>query len=185
MGKTIRFSDLVHNSGRPQFVTLWTAPEKDARMSHAMKANRVLTVIEEPGQRPHGLLGLHPGPHSLFLIFPRPLALDPQGRVVGMNYALAEQPQVKDPVVVPEPRPKSKPPQTAKHKPLLEPAEPPPPPKPVKKTFTVRLRRTATIEETRQLEAGDRAEAERQALEEARAEDFDLNKATVREELVR
>ena len=113
MGKTIRFSDLVHNSGRPQFVTLWTAPEKDARMSHAMKANRVLTVIEEPGQRPHGLLGLHPGPHSLFLIFPRPLALDPQGRVVGMNYALAEQPQVKDPVVVPEPRPKSKPPQTA------------------------------------------------------------------------
>lgn len=192
MGKTIRFGDLVRNSGRPQFVTLWASPEKDHRVSQAMKENRMLTVFEDPGQKPHGLLGLHPGPHTLFLIFPRPLQLDPQVRVIGLNYSLAEQPEVKDPVVVPEPPRKPKDPRTTRHKPPpeakpkpLEPKpEPPPPPKPVKKSFTVRLRRTAIVEETRQLEAEDRAEAERQALAAARAEEFDLSKAKVREEIV-
>jgi hypothetical protein len=50
MGKTIRFGDLVRLSGRPQFITLWTAPEKDHRVSRAMKENRVLTVFEEPAK---------------------------------------------------------------------------------------------------------------------------------------
>lgn len=185
MSKTVRFGDLVRNSGRPQFITLWTAPEKDSRVSGALKENRVLTVLEEPGQRPYGQLGLHPGPHSLFLVFPRPLALEPHARVIGINYALAEQPEVKDPVVVPESQGKTKPPRKAKLKPLPEVRpEPPPPPKPAKKTFTVRLRRTATLEETRQVEAESRAEAERQALEEVQAEPFDVSKAEMREEVV-
>lgn len=197
MGKTTRFGDLVRNSGRPQFVTLWTVPEKDAGVSRAMKDNRVLTVLEEPGERPHGQLGLHPGPHSMFLIFPRPLELDPQARVVGINYALAEQPEVKDPVVVPEPPRKSKPVRPAKHKqpalpkaksvPVREfrPEPPPAPPKPTKRTFTVRVRRIATVEETRHVEAEERAQAERQALEEATAEPFDWKKADVRLEILK
>lgn len=185
MSKTVRFGDLVRNSGRPQFVTLWTAPEKDGRVSGAMKESRVLTVFEEPAQKPRGQLGLHAGPHSMFLIFPRPLALDPQTRVIGINYGLAEQPEVKDPVVVPEPPRKTKPPHKAKLKPLPEfKLEPQPPPKPAKKTFTVRLRRTATLEETRQVEAENRAEAERQALEEVRAAPFLVSKADVRAEVV-
>jgi hypothetical protein len=185
MGKTIRFGELVRNSGRPQFVTLWTAPEKDERVSRAMKEHRVLTVLEEPGQKPHGLLGLHPGPHSLFLLFPRPLQMDAQTRVVGMNYALAEQPEVKDPVVAPEPL-KTNPLRPARHRPSPEAkSEPPPPPKPVMKTFSIRLKRTATLEETRQIDAENRADAERQALEAARADGFNLSKATVREEIVR
>ena len=185
MGKTIRFGDLVRSSGRPQFVTLWTAPEKDHRVSRAMKESRVLTVLEEPGQRPHGLLGLHPGPHSMFLVFPRRLELDPKARVVGVNYALAKHPEVRDPIVVPDRRHKTKPTQTARHKPLTE-VKPKPAalPEPVKKTFTVRLRRVAVIEETRKVEAEDRVDAERQALKSAQAQRFDIGKAVVRGEIV-
>jgi len=192
MPKTIRFGDLVRSSGRPEVVTLWAAPEKDARVSSAMKENRVLTVFEEPGKKAHGMLGLHPGPHSMFLIFPRTLTLEPQTRVVGVNYALAEQPQMKDPVVLPEPR--DKPTRSAKHKRLVDvkpepraetkPEPPSSPPKPVKRTFAVHVRRTATIEESRNVEAENRAEAERLAAEEARAEEFDLKKADVRVEVI-
>ena len=128
---------------------------------------------------------MHPGPHSMFLIFPRPLVLDPQTRIIGINYALAEQPEVKGPVVVPELQRKTKAPPKAKLKRLPEfKPEPPPPPKPAKKTFTVRIRRTATLEETRQIEAENRAEAERRTLEEVRAAPFVLSKAQVREEVV-
>lgn len=186
MNKTVRFGALVSNSGRPQFVTLWTAPEKDPRVSSALKENRVLTVIEEPGKKPHGQPGLHPGPHSLFLLFPRPLVLGPAARVIGINYTLADQPEVKDPVLVPQVQPKTKSPRTVKPKPLPEiKSEPAPPPKPAKRTYTVRLKRTATLEETRHLEAEDRADAERQVLEQARAETFNLSMAVVTEEILK
>lgn len=52
MEKQVRFGDLVRNSGRPQVLTLWTAPEKDRTASRALKENRVLTVMEPPGTAP-------------------------------------------------------------------------------------------------------------------------------------
>lgn len=72
----IRFGDLVRQSGRPHFVTLWREPKKDKAVSRAIKENRVMTILEEPRRRPYGVFGLQPGPHALFLIFPRPLVMD-------------------------------------------------------------------------------------------------------------
>jgi hypothetical protein len=121
----------------------------------------------------------------MFLIFQQSLELDPKARVVGINYALAEQPAVKDPVIVPDRRHKTKPTQTVRHKPLPE-VKPKPAsqPEPVKKTFTIRLRRVAVIEETRKVEAEDRVDAERQVLKSAQAQRFDIGKAVVRDEIV-
>ena len=48
MGKTIRFGDLVRESGRPEAVTLWTPPKKDRSFSKAMRENRVMTVHSDP-----------------------------------------------------------------------------------------------------------------------------------------
>jgi hypothetical protein len=110
--------------------------------------------------------------------------LDENARVIGINYALAEQPKVKDPVVVPQPQHKPKPSPT-KPKPLPEiKHEAPLPPKPTRKTFMVRLKRTATLEETRKVEAEDLAQAEREALEAVKREPFDVKKAQVHDEIV-
>jgi hypothetical protein len=51
MEKTLRFGDLVRNSGRPETIALWTDPKKDRTLTRAIKENRVLTVIQEPGKR--------------------------------------------------------------------------------------------------------------------------------------
>jgi len=51
MGKTVRFGDLVRESGRPEVVTLRVDPKKDPSFSKAIKENRVLTVLTEVRRR--------------------------------------------------------------------------------------------------------------------------------------
>ena len=94
MDKRLRFGDLVRNSGRPQVVTLWTKPEENRALTDAVKKNRVLTVIQEPGKRDCGMIGFELKPGALFLIFPRPLPREQNARVVGINYQLVQEPVV-------------------------------------------------------------------------------------------
>jgi len=63
MEKKLRFGDLVRNSGRPQPLTLWTKPEESRVFTRAIKENRVLTVIQEPGKTDCGAIRfyLRPG----------------------------------------------------------------------------------------------------------------------------
>ena len=106
---------------------------------------------------------------------------------MGINYGLAAQPEVKDPILVPTPERKTKQGRAIKPKalPEVEPEPPPPPPKPAKEAFMVRIRRTATLEETRKVEAADQAEAERQASKKAMVARFKVSKAEVRAEIIR
>jgi hypothetical protein len=91
MEKRLRFGDLVRNSGRPEPVTLWTAPTKDRNISRAKKENRILTVVHEPKKRDYGLIGLYPRCEpSTYLLFPRPLPKEKDAHVVGINYQLVE-----------------------------------------------------------------------------------------------
>ena len=73
MEKRLRFGDLVRNSGRPQPLTLWTKPEKNGTLKRAIKGNRVLTVIQEPGKTDFGTIGFHVRPGASYFIFPRGL----------------------------------------------------------------------------------------------------------------
>jgi hypothetical protein len=179
MEKKIRFGDLVRNSGRPQVLTLWTAPEKDPTVARATKENRVLTVLEEPGKTPYGRLGLKTDPHAVFLLFPRPLTADHAARIIGINYQLIEQPEAKHPVTAANLQPKP-----TKPKPKPTPTRPVKP-RPATRTFTVRVRRTATLDETRKIEARDQCEAKRRAMHIAQAEPFDLAKAVLRDQVVK
>lgn len=90
MEQRVRFGDLVRSSGRPRVITLWVEPEKDRVLAAAIKRNRVLTVIREPGRRDYGLIGLHVNARASYLLFPRPLPRKPEARVVGINYQLLE-----------------------------------------------------------------------------------------------
>src|SRR5215831_17506162 len=132
MEKTIRFGDLVRNSGRPQTVTLWTDPKKDGSMQRAIQTNRVLTVIQEPTSKhkDYGLIGFHQKPSALYLVFPRPLPQDSDSRVIGINYQLIEEPEATDPVRPGDLKATLKLPERQSLKPT-------PKPKPVKKVFTV------------------------------------------------
>ncbi len=168
MEKKIRFGDLVRNSGRPEVVTLWTRPEGNPAVSRAIKQNRVLTIIQEPGKRPYGYFGLHTDHHALFLIFPRRLPTEGTARVIGINYELLEQPAVSGQV-----RPaelKSPPPKPAR--------------KPTKKHFRFRVLRTATLEDEIAVEATDKDKAEQVARQKAKRKRFDLSRASVRDEVV-
>ena len=90
MEKRLRFGDLVRNSGRPQPLTLWTKPEKNGTLKRAIKGNRVLTVIQEPGKTDFGAIGFHLQPGASYFIFPRALPRAENARVIGINYQLVE-----------------------------------------------------------------------------------------------
>src|SRR5262249_15798525 len=92
--KTIRFGDLVRDSGKPRTVTLWCKPEDNPLLTGAMKQNRVLTVIQEQGKKDHGVIGFKSEPGALYLVFPRALPHELDARVVGIDYQLIEEPAV-------------------------------------------------------------------------------------------
>jgi hypothetical protein len=96
MEKKLRFGDLVRNSGRPQVVTLWTDPRKDRGFTKAIKEDRVLTVLRQPGKRDYGVVGFDRHPQATYIVFPR--SLPAGGHVVGMNYQLLAEQEVTDPV---------------------------------------------------------------------------------------
>jgi hypothetical protein len=182
MEKKVRFGDLVRNSGRPQVLTLWTKPEDNPALAKARKENRVLTVIQEPGKTDYGLVGFELRRGALYLIFPRLLPPTQDVKVIGINFQLVEQPDF-----APAEQPRAS--ATARseearpeHKP-----EPPKPPTPkvTTRAFKVSVRRTASIDSEFTVEAKNKEEAKRQAVEEAKKAPFDLSEAKVEVEVVR
>jgi hypothetical protein len=191
MAKTIRFGDLVRDSGRPQTVALWGKPENDPILSRAIKQNRVLTVVQELGKSDHGTIGFKQLPGAVYLVFPKPLPNEPDARVIGLNYQLIEEPVVPAAQRAKSTEPKPPKPIKLQPEPELPPRQPrpaaplrlPPPPSPRK--FTVRIRRTATQETDFTVEALDQTSAERQALERARQKPFKPAKDDVQVQLVK
>jgi hypothetical protein len=164
-GKEVRFKQLVNKSGKPEIVSLWTDPKRDRRFMKAVKEHRVLTVIQEPRthRKDFGRPGFHPNPHASYLVFPKPLPVDQESRVIGITYDLAADPRVIDPV-----------PKSARS-----------PRKPVKtarirdKAFNVILRRTGVVETSIGVRAANSKEAEKKALHMVKLEPFDGAKAVI------
>jgi len=180
MGKTIRFGDLVRESGRPHIATLWVDPEKDPSFSKAIAENRVLTVHADPAshKKEYGSIGFQREQGATYLVFPKPLPKE-QSRIVGINYELTEEPPPppKDLVSQIHIKPRKKEKAEAKP-PKVEPPKPEPP-KPQLKTFDVVVRRTAVLEETEQVKAVDEEAAREASLEAIKSKPFDVSRATV------
>jgi hypothetical protein len=170
MEKKVRFGDLVRHAGRPEVATLWTDPKRDSSFTKAIRQNRILTVLRKPTTKrtDYGMIGFHEEPQAMYLVFPRPLPQGQDSHVIGINYQLLDEPAVDNPV-----RPKAS-----------KPRKPPPMPKPAERTFTVKVRRTATLETSMSIQSASRKIAEKEAIASLKRQPFELDHAAMKEEVV-
>jgi hypothetical protein len=90
--KTVRFSEVVNSSGKPDTHLLLIAPAKDKTLQAAIRSNRVMTVFQESGstRSDYGTIGFVEGSSRQFLVFPRTLKPFADRRVIGIKYDLLE-----------------------------------------------------------------------------------------------
>jgi hypothetical protein len=104
--QTARFAAVVARSGRPLIHLVFAAPEKDATLQSAVRAERVMTIHQEHvgTRKDYGRVGFHPEPHAQVLIFPRSLKPFAEKRIVGIDFSL-----VDEPAALPRPAPRRAP----------------------------------------------------------------------------
>lgn len=172
---TIRFRDLVKTVGTPEPKSLWTDPKQDRQFMHAVKQNRVLTVVpgSSASKKDFGEVGFHQHQHALYFVFPKPLP-ETEGKVVGIKYDLVESREPRD-ALSPEDLQLTKP-RRAKSR-RKKKTEPP------AKTFRVLVRRVATLETDVPVAARTKKEAAEKGIEIAKAQDFELTKAKIEDEV--
>jgi hypothetical protein len=90
--KTARFAKVVEQAGKPEIYLALIDPAKDRKLQAAMKAQRVMTVIQESvgTKADHGEVGFKSGPGRQFLVFPKTLRAFARRSVVGIKYDLLE-----------------------------------------------------------------------------------------------
>jgi hypothetical protein len=116
MMDTVRFSKIVETAGKPSDHVLWIDPAEDTILQKAIKANRVMTVHQQPGgaRTDYGTVGFQKNVAGQILIFPKSLKQFADKRVIGVKYDLLESPAVPKNQQAPKPRPAERP---AKSKP--------------------------------------------------------------------
>jgi hypothetical protein len=94
--QTVRFTQVVERSGRPQVHTLWVPPEQDAEFKRARDSHRLMTIESGSisGKADAGLVGFDSAHRDggQFLIFPKSLKRFEGSRVIGIKFDLIEQP---------------------------------------------------------------------------------------------
>ncbi|HEX4264582.1 MAG TPA: hypothetical protein VH597_09610 [Verrucomicrobiae bacterium] len=168
----IRFRDLVKTSGKPEPKSLWTEPRQDPQFMRAVKANRVLTVVQPPASKKtdFGEIGFHRQPHSSYFIFPKPLPAD-KGKVIGIKYDLVEPSEPEDAISSEDLKSASKPKRTKTSKPEKK--------IPADKTFEVRVRLVTVAETNISIKARTKGEAKEKALETAKSQEFATSKEQI------
>jgi hypothetical protein len=156
--RNIRFTQLVKSCGNPATALLWEQPSQNRSFMHAVKENRVLTILQRGGKADSGRIGFQESHHALYLLFPKPLPKQPEARVVGIRYDLIKEPEVKDPV---------KPGQRKAVKKRAEQSI-----EPALFKFDVQIQRTAVIHTTVRVSAVDKTDAQKLALKQIEHEDF-------------
>jgi hypothetical protein len=70
--KSVRFTHIVEQCGRPHARTLWVPAEQDPEFRRARDSHRVMTVYRSPTGRDLGCVGFaHDEPGAQFLVFPK------------------------------------------------------------------------------------------------------------------
>lgn len=182
----IRFSELVKQSGRPEPKSLWTDPKADRQFARAIRQNRVLTVVQEPSakRKDFGEIGFRQGPHASYFVFPKPLPSE-KAKVVGIKYDLVEEVEPSDVLSVEELEKGRNPRRSAarggklKSK-SLEKGRAERRIEPVLKTFLVRVRAEAVVENTIEIEARDKREAKTKGEEMAKSRGVDFANAKIK-----
>jgi hypothetical protein len=182
---TIRFRDLVKQSGKPEVKSLWSDPKEDRQFMRAVKQNRVLTIVQEPTAKKadFGEIGFRQGPHASFFVFPKPLPTE-NAKVIGIKYDLIEESAPRD-VISPENLKRLGTSRSSRRHTRIE-AKGRPGSKrsgesrPVEEKFRFQIRTEAVLERTVEVQARSRLEAQTKAEEAAKGQGIDWDKARIR-----
>lgn len=166
MSKTIRFSEIVKQSGRPESVALWTKPKDNPPLMRAVRENRVLTLIQKSMgmSADFGVIGFHQKPSALYLIFPKALPNATDLRVIGIKYDLMAEPTAQELAVHRVTQVRSSQPPKRVPVPKLKAHS--------MKIFHVTILRTAAQEVKLKVKASNLNEAESRASATAKAQEF-------------
>jgi hypothetical protein len=159
MPKRIRFSELVKHYGKPESIALWSKPSDNPAFMKAVRANRVLTIIQRPTgtKKETGHIGFGQKPLATYLVFPKPLPKPDGADVIGINYDLLEGTSKRVPLE------EYKPPKIIKK----------PKPLPTKKEFRVDILRIATVHTELVISAENISDAEAEALKSVKQTKFE------------
>jgi hypothetical protein len=86
--KTVRFSELVERSGRPESYTLWQKPSADRHLQSAIKNNHIVTIQRSESGTEFGIVGFKQAKDARYLVFPKSLKRFENRRAVGINWDL-------------------------------------------------------------------------------------------------
>ena len=89
--KTVRFSQIVEECGKPQVYTLWQKPSTDRHLQAQMKKNRVMTVLKSETGTDFGIIGLKESKEARYLIFPKSLKRFTEKRIIGIDWSLVRE----------------------------------------------------------------------------------------------
>ena len=167
--KTIRFSELVETSGKPEVVTLWVDPKSDKPFMDLVKRKRVVTILQKPteGKADFGLVGFHPQPFATFMVFPRMLKCDEGLRIIGIKYELLDFPHA-----------------TKSFEPRILKAPEAVPKRSTEKTFNVRILRTLSQELEFQVRALSLSEGKTKALAAADGQELPAETKKVSDKII-
>jgi hypothetical protein len=177
--KSVRFTALVERSGHPVVVTLWREPEMDKDFMRAVRANRILTIHQTNSgtAKDYGVIGFQKDAQVTYMIFPRKLAPAAGTRVVGIKYDLVAQPATKPGVEARSQRQRAGKPiaraRTSAREPSVDPWAP------ALRSFKVMVRCVATIDVTHIVQAADKREARRKAVEAVQTNDLDFSTSLI------
>src|SRR2546423_9786591 len=83
--KTVRFTQVVEKSGKPQVYTLWQKPSADRHLQSQLKNNRIMTILRSPTGTDFGIVGFKKNKESRYLIFPKSPKRCADNRNVGLD----------------------------------------------------------------------------------------------------
>lgn len=91
--RTIRFAEVVRQSGRPHIHLTWSTPERDTVLTRAGKEHRVVTVHQQVrgARKDYAEAGIQAGPGTQFLIFPKSVRAFAEQRIVAIHYDLIDE----------------------------------------------------------------------------------------------
>jgi len=89
--KTVRFSQVIENCGKPQVYTLWQKPSGDRHLQTQIKNNRVMTILKSESGTDFGIVGFKESREARYLVFPRSLKRFADKRVIGIDWALVSE----------------------------------------------------------------------------------------------
>jgi hypothetical protein len=89
--KTVRFSQMIEESGKPEVCTLWQKPSADRHLQSQIRNNRVVTILKSDSGTDFGVVGFKERKGATFLVFPKSVKRFADKRIVGIDWSLVRE----------------------------------------------------------------------------------------------